>query len=87
VNREQFLAEAGQVGIERSAALSLFERLYSTPERGSELSRNGTPLTDQTQLSRTVQVFVGLGVLLLIGAHAWWSPRGTRRWASGSSSS
>jgi hypothetical protein len=76
VNRERFVAEAGQVGIERSAALSLFERLYSMPERGSELSRNGTPLTDQTQLSRTVQVFVGLGVLLLIGAHAWWSTKG-----------
>src|SRR5262245_66556674 len=76
VNREQFLAEADDVGIERSAALSLFERLYPAPEPGSELSRNGTPLTDQTQLSRTVQVFVGLGVLLLIGAHAWWSTKG-----------
>ncbi len=76
LNRERFVAEAGQVGIERSAALSLFERLYAAPERGSELSRNGTPLTDQTQLSRTVQVFVGLGVLLLIGAHAWWSTKG-----------
>ena len=76
VNRERFVAEAGEVGIERSAALSLFERLYATPERGSELSRNGTPLTDQTRLSRTVQVFVGLGVLLLIGAHAWWSTKG-----------
>ena len=38
MNRERFVAEAGQVGIERSAALSLFERLYATPERGSELS-------------------------------------------------
>jgi hypothetical protein len=76
VNRERFLVEAGQVGIDRIAALSLFERLYAEPEHGSELSRNGTPLTDQTRLSRTVQVFVGLGVLLVIGAHAWWSTKG-----------
>jgi hypothetical protein len=76
VNRERFLAEAGQVGIERNAALSLFERLYADHESGSELSRNGRPLADQTRLSRTVQVFVGLGVLLVIGAHAWWSTKG-----------
>jgi hypothetical protein len=76
VNRERFLTEAGEVGIERSAALSLFDRLYPAPEPGAELSRNGAPLTDQTRLSRTVQVFVGLGVLLVIGAHAWWSTKG-----------
>jgi len=76
VNRERFAAEAEHVGIERGAALSLFERLYDVPERGSELSRDGTPLTEQTRLSRTVQVFVGLGVLLVIGAHAWWSTKG-----------
>jgi len=76
VNRERFLAEAGRVGIDRDAALSLFERLYTEHEHGSELSRNGTALVDQTRLSRTVQVFVGLGVLLVIGAHAWWSTKG-----------
>jgi len=76
VNRERFLAEADQVGIERSAALSLFERLYAAPERGTELSRTGAALADQTRLSRTVQVFVALGVLLVIGAHAWWSTKG-----------
>jgi hypothetical protein len=76
VNRERFVAEAEHVGIERSAALSLFERLYAAPARGSELSRDGAPLTEQTRLSRTVQVFVGIGVLLVIGAHAWWSTKG-----------
>jgi hypothetical protein len=76
VNRERFVAEAEQVGIDRSAALTLFQRLYEVPERRSELSRDGTPLTSQTRLSRTVQVFVGLGVLLVIGAHAWWSTKG-----------
>src|SRR5262245_17112666 len=76
MNRERFVAEAEQVGIERSAALTLFGRLYPAPERGAELSRDGTPLAGQTRLSRTVQVFVGLGVLLVIGAHAWWSTKG-----------
>jgi hypothetical protein len=76
VNRERFLVEADHVGIERSAALSLFERLYPAPERGTELSRTGAALADQTRLSRTVQVFVALGVLLVIGAHAWWSTKG-----------
>src|SRR5512133_18303 len=76
VNRERFVAEAEQVGIERSAAQSLFERLYRAPVRRSELSRNGTAFASQTGLSRTVQVFVGLGVLLVIGAHAWWSTKG-----------
>src|SRR4029450_2293319 len=76
MNRERFVAEAEQVGIERNAAQSLFERLYAAPERGSELSRNGTPLTEQTRLSRTAPGSVALGVLLVIGAHAWWSPKG-----------
>ena len=76
LKRDDFLAEAETVGIEQSAALELFERLYGAPQRGSELSRNGTPLGEQTRLSRTVQVFVGLGVLLVIGAHAWWATKG-----------
>ena len=75
MNRERFLSEADSVGIERDRALSLFERLYAE-ERATELSRDGTPFGAQTRLSRTVQIFVGLGVLLVIGAHAWWSTRG-----------
>jgi hypothetical protein len=76
VNRERFLAEAEAVGIDPAAALSLFERLYEAPRRRSELSRDGTAFASQSGLSRTVQVFVGLGVLLVIGAHAWWSTKG-----------
>src|SRR5512133_4291620 len=76
VKRERFLAEAEHVGIEQGAALALFERLYQATERPSELSRDGTSFSSQTGLSRTVQVFVGLGVLLVIGAHAWWSTKG-----------
>jgi hypothetical protein len=76
VTRERFLAEAAQTGIDESAALALYDRLYAEPARASELSRDGTPFGSQTGLSRTVQVLVGLGVLLVIGAHAWWSTRG-----------
>jgi hypothetical protein len=71
---DRFLAEAGAVGIDREQALALFDRLY--PSEKAELSRDGTPFGSQTGLSRTVQVFVGLGVLLVIGAHAWWSTTG-----------
>jgi hypothetical protein len=74
-DQERFLTEADRVGIEPDKALALFERLHAA-EPKSELSRDGTPFGSQTGLSRTVQVFVGLGVLLVIGAHAWWSTRG-----------
>lgn len=73
---EDFLSDAAAVGIEEDAARSLYERLYGRPERAPELARDGTPFGSQTTLSRTVQVFVGLGVLLVIGAHAWWSTTG-----------
>ena len=73
-DKQQFLTEADSVGIERDKALALFDRLH--PAGKDELSRDGTPFGSQTGLSRTVQVFVGLGVLLVIGAHAWWSTRG-----------
>jgi hypothetical protein len=73
---EQFLAEAAAVGIDENAARSLYERLYGEGERQSELVRDQRPFSSQTTLSRTVQAFVGLGVLLVIGAHAWWSTTG-----------
>ena len=76
MNRERFLTEAANTGIDRDAATALYERLYAQPERRSELSRDGTPFDSQTGLSRTVQVLVGIGVLLVIGAHAWWSTQG-----------
>lgn len=75
MNRERFLAEAAQAGVEEAAALRLFESLYGAPSK-SELSRDGTAFGSQSGLSRTVQVFVALGVLLVIGAHAWWSTIG-----------
>ena len=75
MNRGRFLAEAARTGIDESTALALYERLYPEPQR-SELSRDGTPFGSQSGLSRTVQVLVGLGVLLVIGAHAWWSTKG-----------
>ena len=76
MNRERFVAEAARTGIDESAALALYQRLYPEPTRRSELSRDGTPFGSQSGLSRAVQALVGLGVLLVIGAHAWWSTRG-----------
>lgn len=76
MDRDRFLTEAAAVGIDAEPASDLYERLYEPPERRSELSRDGTPFGSQTGLSRTVQVLVGLGVLLVIGAHAWWSTQG-----------
>ncbi len=76
MNRGSFLAEAARTGIDESAALTLYERLYPAATSRSELSRDGTPFGSQSGLSRTVQVLVGLGVLLVIGAHAWWSTKG-----------
>jgi hypothetical protein len=73
---EQFMAEAAALGIDETAARSLYERLYGAPEGRPELTRDLLPFTSQTTLSRTVQAFVGLGVLLVIGAHAWWSTTG-----------
>jgi len=74
-DEERFLVEARRVGIEHEKARALFERLSAHGPK-SELTRDGTPFDHQTRLSRTVQVFVALGVLLVIGAHAWWSTRG-----------
>ena len=76
VTRNRFLAEAARAGIDESAALALYERLFPASEPESTLSRDGTPFMSQTGLSRTVQALVGLGVLLVIGAHAWWSTTG-----------
>src|SRR5688500_10401069 len=76
MDRGRFLTEAAAAGIERDAASALYRRLYGDPERESHLSLDGTPFGSQTGLSRTAQVLVGLGVLLVIGAHAWWSTQG-----------
>jgi hypothetical protein len=73
---EHFLAEARAVGIDEPAARRLHERLYGEDERRSELVRDAAPFSAQTGLSRAIQALVGLGVVLLIGAHAWWSTTG-----------
>jgi hypothetical protein len=73
---ERFLAEAAAVGIDEPAARGLYERLYGERERRSELVRDAAPFSAQTGLSRTVQALIGLGVVLVIGAHAWWSTIG-----------
>jgi hypothetical protein len=73
---ERFQAEAAAVGIDERAARSLYARLYGAHVRSSELARDAAPFAAQTGLSRAIQAFVGLGVLLVIGAHAWWSTTG-----------
>lgn len=71
MKRTAFLEAAARQGIPAAAAAGLFEELYApAPE---PLARQVAPLTEQTRLTRTVQTLVGLGTLLLIGAHAWWS--------------
>lgn len=73
---ERFRAEAVAAGIDEPRARALYDRLYGTPERRSQLVRDASPFTAQTGLSRAVQALVGLGVVLVIGAHAWWSTTG-----------
>jgi hypothetical protein len=68
MERQQFLEAALRHGIPGTTAADLFEDLY---ER-KPLARQSTAFSEQTQLTRTVQVLVWLGTLLLIGAHGWW---------------
>jgi hypothetical protein len=79
IGREQFLRTARELGIEDEKASALFERLDgATPREDARSLLTDRParFTDQTSLSRTIQVLVWLGVLLVIGAHAWWSTTG-----------
>src|SRR5215207_1079380 len=79
IDRQNFLDAAREVGIEAEKANALFERLDGATARQdarSLLTDRPARFTDQTGLSRTIQVLVWLGVLLVIGAHGWWSTTG-----------
>jgi hypothetical protein len=74
MEKQTFLTAASRRGVPAQTAAALFDDLYPprTPEPGP-LARQTAPLTEQTRLTRAVQTLVGLGTLLLVGAHAWWS--------------
>jgi hypothetical protein len=79
VEREKFLKEAREVGIDEGKAHALFERLdgrVRAQDARALLTDRPARFTEQSGLSRTIQVLVWLGVLLVIGAHAWWSTTG-----------
>lgn len=79
IDRERFLEAAREVGIEESKASALLERLDGgrpADDARALLTDRPARFGDQSGLSRTVQVLVWLGVLLVIGAHAWWSTTG-----------
>jgi hypothetical protein len=72
----RFVAEAADVGIAHDPAAALHARLYGAPrtESAADLLADARPaLAEQTALSRVVQACIWVGVLLVIGAHAWWS--------------
>lgn len=78
VGRSRFLAEAETLGIESGRAGALYSRLFEPPPPTdvSLLSPRTGRLEDASALSRMVEVAIGLGVTLLIGAHAWWTTGG-----------
>ncbi len=87
MDRGRFSAEAASLGITEAQSLALFERLYAEPAQAwgapaplpvaaDPLSRPADGFGDQGQLTRLIQVLVWLGVMLVIGAHGWWSTEG-----------
>lgn len=79
VDRDRFLVTAREVGIDDDKAGALYERLKAAPagrDARSLLTDRPARFGDQSGLSRTIQVLVWLGVLLVIGAHGWWSTTG-----------
>jgi hypothetical protein len=75
MDRSTFVAAAERRGVAVPVAEALFDDLYAaTP--ATPLERQREPYVAQTRLTPTVQAFVWIGTLLLIGAHAWWSTQG-----------
>jgi hypothetical protein len=72
VTQEQFLEAADRVGIAGPAASALYGELY-VPR---PLTEPSAPFAQQNTLSRLVQTLLYIGVLLVIGSHAWWSAEG-----------
>src|SRR5438045_9201571 len=78
VTQEQFRDAAERVGIDTAAAAALYGELYApgpSAER-SPLAEPAAPFAEQNTLSRLVQTLLYIGILLVIGSHAWWSAVG-----------
>ncbi len=73
MDKSRFLQAATARDIPPEAAASLYDDLYAAPP---PLARPTVPFDRQPRLTRTVQVLIWTGTVLLVGAHAWWSSRG-----------
>jgi hypothetical protein len=73
MKQEQFLETAGRVGVDDAAARALYTALYTKPAAAHPLVDQTASYAERDTLSRLVQTLLYLGVLLVIGAHAWWS--------------
>lgn len=69
VTQEQFFRAAERVGVDSDGARALYGELYAPQPLADPTAR----FESQTTLSRLVQVLLYVGVLLVIGSHAWWS--------------
>jgi hypothetical protein len=74
VNRDTFVEAAAQRGIATAAASALYDDLYAVDV--AQLSTIPVPFVEESRLARTVEVFVWIGTVAVIGAHAWWSTSG-----------
>ncbi len=78
VTQEQFRHAADRVGIDEAAAAALYGELYATPlpAESAQLAEPAARFAEQNTLSRLVQTLLYIGILLVIGSHAWWSAVG-----------
>jgi hypothetical protein len=86
IDRQQLLQAARDVGIDDDAAEALLAQLNGGAARHDAralLTDRPARFTEQSGLSRMIQVLVWLGVLLVIGAHAWWSTNGYEEFGFG----
>ena len=67
VTQEQFLTARRARGIDSDSARALYGELDAPSAR-----RSTARFESQTTLSRLVQMLLYVGVLLVIGSHAWW---------------
>jgi len=74
MNRQTFVEAAAHRGIEPASASALYHDLYGVDV--AQLSASPVSFVEENRLARTVEVFVWIGTVAVIGAHAWWSTSG-----------